>query len=61
MDLKNPAGETRNLCVDQYGTVSEFCSDFGFAGATGPAGPMGRPHGRARSSGTNGPPGHGCC
>jgi len=41
MDLKNPAGETRNLCVDQYGTVSEFCSDFGFAGATGPAGPMG--------------------
>lgn len=41
MDLKNPAGETRNLCVDQYGTVSEFCSDFGFAGATGPAGPIG--------------------
>ena len=41
MDLKNPAGETRNLCVDQYGTVSEFCSDFGFAGATGPRGPAG--------------------
>jgi peptidoglycan-associated lipoprotein len=41
MDLKNPTGETRNLCVDQYGTVSEFCSDFGFAGATGPAGPIG--------------------
>jgi len=41
MDVKNPAGETRNLCVDQYGTVSEFCSDFGFAGATGTAGPMG--------------------
>ena len=41
MDLKNAAGETRNLCVDQYGTVSEFCSDFGFAGATGAAGPMG--------------------
>lgn len=41
MDLKNPAGETRNLCVDQFGTVSEFCSDFGFAGATGPAGPVG--------------------
>ena len=41
MDVKNPAGETRNLCVDQYGTVSEFCSDFGFAGATGVAGPMG--------------------
>jgi len=41
VDLKNAAGETRNLCVDQYGTVSEFCSDFGFAGATGAAGPMG--------------------
>jgi outer membrane protein OmpA-like peptidoglycan-associated protein len=41
MDLKNPTGETRNLCVDQYGTVSEFCGDFGFAGATGPAGPAG--------------------
>lgn len=44
MDLKNPAGETRNLCVDQYGTVSEFCGYSGFAGATGatgPAGPMG--------------------
>jgi len=41
MDLKNPAGETRNLCVDQFGTVSEFCSDFGFAGATGPRGPAG--------------------
>ena len=26
MDLKNPAGETRNLCVDQFGTVSEFCA-----------------------------------
>jgi len=41
MDVNNPAGEMRNLCVDQYGTVSEFCSDFGFAGATGAAGPMG--------------------
>jgi peptidoglycan-associated lipoprotein len=41
MDMKNPAGETRNLCVDQFGTVSEFCSDFGFAGVTGPAGPSG--------------------
>lgn len=41
MDLKNPAGETRNLCVDQYGTVSEFCSDFGMAGAVGPMGPAG--------------------
>lgn len=41
MDVKNPAGETRNLCVDQFGTVSEFCNDIGFAGATGPAGPIG--------------------
>jgi outer membrane protein OmpA-like peptidoglycan-associated protein len=41
MDLKNPEGEMRNLCVDQYGTVGEFCSDFGMAGATGPAGPAG--------------------
>jgi len=44
MDLKNPAGETRNLCVDQFGSVSEFCSYSGFAGATGAtgaAGPMG--------------------
>jgi peptidoglycan-associated lipoprotein len=41
MDLKNPAGETRNLCVDQYGSVSEFCSSFGMAGGIGATGPMG--------------------
>jgi len=41
MDLKNPAGETRNLCVDQFGTVSEFCGSFGMAGERGPAGPQG--------------------
>jgi peptidoglycan-associated lipoprotein len=42
VDLKNPTGETRNLCVDQYGTVSEFCSDSGgMAGAIGPMGPAG--------------------
>lgn len=41
MDLKNPAGEARNLCVDQYGSVSEFCSSFGMAGAIGATGPMG--------------------
>jgi len=56
MDLKNPAGETRNLCVDQYGTVSEFCSDFGFAGATGAAGPMG-PAGPMGAQGPAGPAG----
>ena len=41
MDLKNPAGEARNLCVDQYGSVSEFCSSFGMAGGIGATGPMG--------------------
>ena len=41
MDLKNPAGETRNLCVDQFGSVSEFCSSFGMAGGMGAPGPMG--------------------
>jgi len=41
MDLKNPAGETRNLCVDQYGFITEFCGDFAMAGATGPIGPAG--------------------
>jgi len=42
VDVKNAAGEMRNLCVDQYGTVSEFCSDSGgMAGAIGPMGPMG--------------------
>jgi len=56
MDLKNAAGETRNLCVDQYGTVSEFCSDFGFAGSTGPAGPMGA-QGPAGPMGAQGPAG----
>jgi len=41
MDLKNSTGETRNLCVDQYGFVTEFCGDFAMAGATGPIGPAG--------------------
>ena len=40
MDLKNPTGETRNLCVDQYGFVTEFCGDFAMAGTTGPMGPL---------------------
>jgi peptidoglycan-associated lipoprotein len=56
MDVKNAAGETRNLCVDQYGAVSEFCSSFGFAGSTGPAGPMG-PAGAAGPAGAQGPAG----
>jgi len=54
IDLKNSAGEMRNLCVDQFGTVSEFCSDFGFAGATGAAGPMG-PAGPMGAQGPAGP------
>jgi len=56
MDLKSPAGETRNLCVDQFGTVSEFCGYFGVAGASGLAGPMG-PAGPAGAQGPAGPAG----
>ena len=56
VDLKNPAGETRNLCVDQFGTVSEFCASSGFAGATGPAGPIG-PAGATGAQGPAGPVG----
>jgi outer membrane protein OmpA-like peptidoglycan-associated protein len=41
MDVKNSAGEMRNLCVDQFGTVSEFCGYSGFTGPAGPAGPAG--------------------
>lgn len=66
MDLKNPAGETRNLCVDQFGTVSVFCGPFGVAsdqrgpagpaGAQGPAGPAGV-QGPAGAAGAQGPSG----
>ena len=56
MDLKNPAGETRNLCVDQFGTVSEFCGYSGIAGLAGPAGPMG-PAGATGAQGPAGPVG----
>jgi len=56
MDLKNPAGESRNLCVDQFGTVSEFCGHFGMAGAAGTIGPMG-PAGPAGVQGPAGPVG----
>jgi outer membrane protein OmpA-like peptidoglycan-associated protein len=41
MDVKNPAGETRNLRVDQFGYVTEFSGPFGMAGERGPAGPQG--------------------
>ena len=41
MDVKNPAGETHNLRVDQFGYVTEFSGPFGMAGERGPAGPQG--------------------
>ena len=59
MDLKSPTGEARNLCVDQFGTVSEFCGGVGMAGgigATGPMGPAG-PAGPAGAQGAAGPAG----
>ena len=56
MDLKSPAGETRNLCVDQFGTVTEFCGGVGMAGGIGATGPMG-PAGPAGAQGPAGPAG----
>ena len=56
MDLKNPAGETRNVCVDQFGTVSEFCGSVGMAGGIGATGPMG-PAGPQGAQGPAGPAG----
>ena len=41
IDAQNPAAETRNLRVDQFGYVTEFSGPFGVAGARGPAGPAG--------------------
>jgi outer membrane protein OmpA-like peptidoglycan-associated protein len=41
IDAKNPAAETRNLRVDQFGYVTEFSGPFGMAGERGPAGPQG--------------------
>jgi len=59
MDLKSPAGETRNLCVDQFGTVGEFCGHSGMAGERGLAGAMGAmgPAGPAGAQGPAGPVG----
>jgi peptidoglycan-associated lipoprotein len=56
MDLKSPAGETRNLCVDQFGTVTEFCGGVGMAGGIGATGAMG-PAGPAGAQGPAGPAG----
>jgi len=41
IDAQNPAAETRNLRVDQFGYVTEFSSPVGVAGERGPAGPAG--------------------
>jgi peptidoglycan-associated lipoprotein len=56
VDAKNSAGETRNLCVDQFGFVSEFCGNIGMAGGTGGIGPMG-PAGPMGAQGPAGPAG----
>jgi outer membrane protein OmpA-like peptidoglycan-associated protein len=54
VDAKNAAGETRNICVDQFGFVSEFCGNIGMAGGTGPMGPAG-PMGPQGPAGPMGP------
>jgi outer membrane protein OmpA-like peptidoglycan-associated protein len=41
IDAQNPAAETRNLRVDQFGYVTEFSGPVGVAGERGPAGPAG--------------------
>jgi outer membrane protein OmpA-like peptidoglycan-associated protein len=41
IDAKNPAAETRNLRVDQFGYVTEFAGPFNVAGERGPAGATG--------------------
>jgi outer membrane protein OmpA-like peptidoglycan-associated protein len=56
IDAKNPAAETRNLRVDQFGFVTEFSGPFGMAGDRGPAGAMG-PAGPAGAQGPAGPVG----
>jgi peptidoglycan-associated lipoprotein len=56
IDAKNPAGETRNLRVDQFGYVTEFGGPFGMAGERGPTGRMG-PAGPMGAQGPAGPAG----
>jgi hypothetical protein len=41
IDAQNPAAETRNLRVDQFGYVTEFSGPVGVAGERGPAGAQG--------------------
>jgi outer membrane protein OmpA-like peptidoglycan-associated protein len=54
IDAKNPAAETRNLRVDQFGYVTEFSGPFGVAGERGAAGPAG-PQGAQGPAGPVGP------
>ena len=54
IDAQNPAAETRNLRVDQFGYVTEFSGPFGIAGERGPAGPTG-PAGAQGPAGPAGP------
>jgi outer membrane protein OmpA-like peptidoglycan-associated protein len=59
IDAKNPAAETRNLRVDQFGYVTEFSGPFNLAGDRGPAGPAGvqGPAGATGAQGSAGPVG----
>ena len=41
IDAQNPAAETRNLRVDQFGYVTEFSGPLSVAGERGPAGAQG--------------------
>ena len=54
IDAQNPAAETRNLRVDQFGYVTEFGGPFSVAGERGPAGPAG-PTGAQGPAGPVGP------
>jgi outer membrane protein OmpA-like peptidoglycan-associated protein len=54
IDAKNPAAETRNLRVDQFGYVTEFAGPYNVAGERGPAGPTG-PTGAQGPAGPVGP------
>lgn len=53
IDLTTPAGDRRNVRVDQFGNVTPFGGPFGMAGAQGPAGR----EGPAGPAGAQGPAG----
>jgi hypothetical protein len=44
IDAQNPAAETRNLRVDQFGYVTEFSGPVGAQGPAGSAGPLSVAH-----------------